>query len=292
MNIMTFDIEEWVIESHKYNRKERYILYDEILDRILYRLHENGIKATFFCLGEMARKFPYVIQKIASFGHEIGCHSDAHIWLNKLSRTDVEEDTYRAISSLEDLIGQKIKSYRAPAFSVGESNTWAFEILANNGIEYDSSVFPAKRDFGGFPSFVSNHPILICTNEYLIKEFPIPQIKTIGQQIAFSGGGYFRIMPLFITKHQIVNRDYLMFYFHINDFIAEQKSFMTKQEYELYFKEKGTFTSRFKRYVKANITFGDTMKKISNLMCGYDFCCLEDAAHRVDWTNSKKYIVQ
>jgi hypothetical protein len=49
-----------------------------------------------------------------------------------------KSDTEYAIKSIEDLIGAKINAYRAPGFSIPKENPWAFEVLIENGIEYDS----------------------------------------------------------------------------------------------------------------------------------------------------------
>ena len=130
MNILTYDIEEWYDEKvFRGNHKEKYAEYDEYLDKILAKLDETHTKGTFFCVGGMAREFPDVIKRIASNGHEIGCHSDRHTLLNKMSREELEEDTHKAIDSLRQCTGQDVISYRAPVFSVGKSNPWAFEIL-------------------------------------------------------------------------------------------------------------------------------------------------------------------
>lgn len=286
MNILTFDIEEWVLESRKANRKEKYSQYDEVLDKILAKLDEKNIKATFFCLGELARTFPDVIRKIDSFGHEIGCHSDQHLWLNKLTRAEVEEDTRRAISSLEQLIGKKVKSYRAPAFSIGVSNVWVFDVLAANGIENDCSVFPAARDIGGFSAFGSTVPSIITTNEFTIKEFPIALGNILGKRMVFSGGGYFRLVPLNLTKKAMSKMDYVMFYFHINDFITEKKKFMSRQAYESYFKESGSFINRFKRYVKSNIAVGNSFEKLNSILDRCDFYDLESATKLINWNTA------
>ena len=174
MNILTFDIEEWYIEKAFHGaRKELYEIFDRYLAQILDVLEERGINATFFCLGKMASEFPEIVKVIAEKGHEIACHSDKHVWLNKMSYKEVEEDTHIAIDSLEQLLGKKIKGYRAPAFSIGENNKWAFEIFYKYGIEYDASIFPAARDFGGFPSFGHNRPVMLSYQGIEIKEFPI-----------------------------------------------------------------------------------------------------------------------
>ena len=63
MNLLTFDIEEWYLESQRSGRAEKYAEYDRYLDAILKKLDERQIKATFFCVGEMGRLFPEVIRR-------------------------------------------------------------------------------------------------------------------------------------------------------------------------------------------------------------------------------------
>ena len=142
MNILTFDIEEWFLEKNYFgNRQEKYQAFDLYLNQILDKLEREQKKATFFCLGGMAREFPEVVRRIADKGHEIGCHSDQHVWITKLTEEEFRTDTISAIDALEQCIGEKVLSYRAPAFSIGNSNKWAFEILAECGIERDASIF-------------------------------------------------------------------------------------------------------------------------------------------------------
>ena len=172
MNLLTFDIEEWYLNHQKGGPIEKNAEFDRYLDAILNKLDERQTKATFFCVGEMGRLFPKVIRKIQVQGHEIGCHSNIHTWLNKMTETECREDTRQAVDSLEQCIGEKVKSYRAPAFSIGEKNKWAFEILAENGIERDASIFPAARDFGGFPNFGQKTPCIVEYNGIKLKEFP------------------------------------------------------------------------------------------------------------------------
>jgi len=286
MNIISFDIEEWFIEKHfKGGRTGKYRQYDEMIDWILTNLKENNLKATFFCVGQLAVEFPDVVKKISAEGHEIGSHSNKHLWVNKMSRQEFFEDTYTAVTELENLIGNKVKSFRAPAFSIGQSNDWAFEVLAENGIEYDASVFPASRDFGGFPQFKSSVPSLIKKNGIVLKEFPICPASVAGKSLPYSGGGYFRMIPLWLQKHFINEMDYVMFYFHINDLLEEKGKFMSKEEFEEYFKEPGSLKNRLVRYFKANIGKGSATKKLANLMKDYDFINVEQAASVIDWNN-------
>lgn len=286
MNILTFDTEEWYIQKH-FGRglKEKYRQYDEILDWILATLDEKELKATFFCVGQLAVEFPEVIKKISACGHEIGSHSNRHLWVTKMNRAQFSEDTHIAVFELENLIGKKVKSFRAPAFSIGKDNDWAFEVLAENGIEYDCSVFPASRDFGGFPQFQSSVPSLVTKDEYELKEFPICPANIMNRKLPFSGGGYFRLVPLAFQKHFINKMDYVMYYFHINDLIEESSKFMSKPAYEEYFKESGTFKNRLLRYIKSNIGKGSSKMKLKALLEQYDFMNVEKAAETIHWEN-------
>lgn len=284
MNILTFDIEEWYIEKTYYgDRKSKFVELDIVLDEILDVLDEVNTHATFFCLGEVASSFPSVVKKIDQHGHEIGCHSNKHLWLNKLKLEEVVYDTSRAIDSLEQCIGKKVLSYRAPAFSIGEGNKWAFEVLQECGIERDASVFPAVRDFGGFPSFNQKVPSLIKTNNVVLKEFPISTIKILGSEIAYSGGGYFRFFPYSLISHLMNNQSYSMTYFHIWDLIPETKSIMSRAEYEEYFKETGSLLNRWKRYTKSNLGTKGAFAKLEKLIRSKPFISLANADKQTDW---------
>ncbi len=284
MNILSYDIEEWYIENvFRGGRNSKYQLYDDYLNSILDVLDAKKLKATFFCVGRIAVDFPYVVKKIAERGHEIGCHSNEHLWLTKMTPQQLKQDTQDAISSLQDVSGQKIISYRAPAFSIGESNKWAIEILAECGIEHDSSIFPAVRDFGGFATFPAYTPVLIDYNGIRIKEFPINLTHFCGKEFAFSGGGYFRFFPLWYIKNKIQQNDYSILYFHIGDLIHNTDRMMTKSEYEIYFRENGSFVNRYKRYVKSHLGTKGAYTKMTKLLDSSSFVNIHDAALQIDW---------
>lgn len=282
MNILTFDIEEWYIY-----KKERHAEFDSYLESILSKLEERQIRATFFCVGEMGRLFPEVIRKIQAQGHEIGCHSNKHTWLNKMTEAECREDTRCAVDSLEQCIGEKVKSYRAPAFSIGESNKWAFEILAENGIERDASVFPAARDFGGFSHFGKKTPCIVEYNGIRIKEFPICTTKVLGKEMAYSGGGYFRFFPLGFVEKNMKKSPYAMCYFHIGDLVPESHGVMSKKAYEAYFKEPGTVKARYVRYFKSNLGKKNAFGKMMKLIDYMDFVHMQQADETIVWEARK-----
>ena len=287
MNVITFDIEEW----YAYLGQGREAEYDRYLDAILEKLDERTFRGTFFCVGEMGRLFPEVIRKIQVRGHEIGCHSNIHTWLNKMTEDECREDTRRAVDSLEQCIGEKVVSYRAPAFSIGESNKWAFEILAENGIERDASVFPAARDFGGFPRFGQKVPSLIEYNGICIKEYPICTARLADKEVAYSGGGFFRFFPLSYVKREIRKASYSMCYFHIGDLLPETSGVLSRQEYEDYFKEPGTLKARYLRYFKTNFGKKNALDKLMRLVSDVSFVNLEQADKQIDWTKAPKVVL-
>lgn len=284
MNILSFDIEEWYLEKVFWgDRPEKYREFDHYLDQILAILDTCGFKGTFFCVGGMATEFPDVVKKIESHGHEIGCHSFLHTWLNKMSREEVEVDTKKAVDALEQCIGRKVKSYRAPAFSIGKTNKWAFEVLAQNGITRDASVFPAVRDFGGFNEFGQKSPTVVFSNTAHIKEFPICTTKLLGKEVAYSGGGYFRFFPLKYVKNRMAESSYNMTYFHISDLVPESTGVIPKADYEMYFKEPGTLKNRYTRYFKSNLGKKTAFSKMMKLIETEYFVNLEQADQMIDW---------
>lgn len=292
MNILTFDIEEWALAKlGGYGSKEKYAEYDWYLNEILNILDERCFKGTFFCTGMMATDFPQVVKLIHERGHDVGCHSFRHTWLNKMTKDEVEEDTRKSVDALEQCIGQKIKSYRAPAFSIGKENKWAFEILRKNGITRDASVYPAERDFGGFAQFGQKRPAMIYCNNVMLKEFPICTTKLLGHEIAYSGGGYFRFFPIRFVKNEMAKSDYVMTYFHIADLVPEKNGVMSKKAFESYYKIPGTLKNRYLRYVKTNLGKQTAFEKMIKLISTEEFVSMEQADKIINWEKAPSVVL-
>lgn len=291
MNILTFDVEEWYIEKISGGCEYKYRLFDDVFARLLDMLDEHNLKATFFCVGRLATDFPHVIKKITDRGHEVGCHSDVHTWLNKMSEDILSKDTTEALKALEDVSGQNVVSYRAPAFSITEQNKWAVGVLADCGIENDASIFPASRDFGGYPSFPQNTPCVISYQGKTLKEYPISLTTVLGKKLAYSGGGYFRLLPYCLVSKTMKQRNYNICYFHLADLIHEEQKFLSKKEYESYFKEPGTLKNRLVRYAKSNVGTSDAYKKMNRLLDEYTFISIQKANDIIDWKKTNTILL-
>lgn len=285
MNILTFDTEEWYLEKKLYGgRASWYQQYNETFAKVLDELDKRGIKATFFCVGKLATEFPKVVCEIAKRGHEVGCHSNEHTWLNKMTEDQLRRDTEEAIKALEDVAGQKVISYRAPAFSITQQNKWAVNVLADCGIENDASIFPTNRDYGGYKGFPQDTPCIISHEGAILKEYPISLTSILGKTMAYSGGGFFRLLPYWLVSNAMRNRDYTIGYFHLNDLIHQKIAFKSKKEYEDYFKEPGTLMNRLVRYAKSNVAIGDAYGKLQHLLSEHLFLGIREADRMIEWS--------
>ena len=228
MNILTYDIEDWfhlldidttATEAEWGNFKPRiHANVERLLELTLRHQHP----ATFFCLGWVAQQYPEIIRRIDELGFEVASHSHMHQLVYQQTPQQFLEDLKRSIYTLEDITGKKIKTYRAPGFSIMRGNAWAIEALLECGIERDSSIFPAERGHGGYDNFGRAEPSLLSCSTGKIKEFPINLGKFMGKTFVFSGGGYFRLLPFSVIQSLTGRADYVMTYFHPRDFDFEQ----------------------------------------------------------------------
>ena len=274
MNILTFDIEDWyncdfISGDFDWNKHEVRIY--EGVGRILNVLDTRGLKGTFFCLGWLAENHPSIIKEIADRGHEIGCHSYQHELSHRFTPEEFIADTLKAKVLIENVIGKKINIFRAPGFSITKNNTWALKALVDMGFEYDCSMFPAPHDYGGMPSYGGGVPKLIDLEDgRFIKEFPINIHQTVGKNMVFSGGGFFRLFPYWLIKSWAKKSEYMMTYFHPRDFDAGQPIVSGLP-----------LMRRFKSYVGIKGAF----RKFQKLLDDFNFVNVAEADKLLDWDN-------
>lgn len=276
MNILTFDIEEWfhcdvISNSDKWSNYE--VRIHSNTDYIIDKLNEHNRKATFFILGWVAKKYPELVKKIKKNGHEIGCHSMWHRLVHTLTPEQFKEDTYQANSIIEDIIGEKVIMYRAPAFSITENTPWAFDILLEQGIKYDASIFSANHDYGGYPSLNIYEPSKLIINGGVLKEFPMNTKSVFGKNIVFSGGGFFRLLPYQLIKNFTNSSDYVMTYFHPRDFDKGQPVLPHLSK-----------TRRFKSYYGLN----GAKNKLSNWLNDFESQTILNSSKNIDWDSLKE----
>ena len=187
------------------------------------------------------------------------------------SKKEFKEDLQCCINRLEDITGEKVISYRAPTFSIKTTNVWAFDVLNELGIEYDASIFPARREGGGFINFKESEPSIIKYNGNAIKEFPMSTNTFFGARFTATGGGYFRFFPYRIIRRLIEKSDYTMTYFHPRDFDSKQPIL-----------DGLSLKRRFKSYYNLDTAY----IKLKQLIYDFDFIDIQTAAQQIDWKNA------
>lgn len=169
-------------------------------ERILSLLAEKGVHGTFFVLGWVAEKSPDLVKRIAAAGHEIACHGFSHQLIYSQSQSEFREETARAKGFLESLLGERVLGYRAASFSITSRSLWALDILIDLGFEYDSSIFPIRHDRYGIPGASAAIGRISAPSQRTLVEFPMSAASFMGVQVPVSGGGYFRILPYWLTR--------------------------------------------------------------------------------------------
>ena len=168
--------------------------------RILDLFDELHVTGTFFVLGWVAEHYPRLVRRIAEHGHELACHSHWHHLVYELTSDQFRADTRRAKNAIKQAAGFAIHGYRAPSFSITPRSTWAFEVLAELGFRYDSSIFPISHDVYGF-SNAPRGPFRLETPAGVILEFPMTTFRfKAGPKMPVGGGGYLRILPRWYTR--------------------------------------------------------------------------------------------
>ncbi|MFN7694972.1 MAG: XrtA system polysaccharide deacetylase [Burkholderiales bacterium] len=185
------------------------------VERILGMLDSAGVKATFFTLGWIAERHPQLVRDIVAAGHELASHGYGHERASDMSPTAFSDDVRRAKALLEDLGGVAVTGYRAPSFSIGVDNLWAFDVLAEAGYRYSSSVYPIQHDHYGMP----DSPRWAHAVRAGLLEVPVTTCRIRERNWPSSGGGYFRLLPYGVSRWLIerVNREdrqSAVFYFH------------------------------------------------------------------------------
>lgn len=258
MNILSFDVEEWfhLLDNDSTRTEAQWKNYEvrihENMERIFRVLEDTDTKATFFVIGWIAKTYPDIVKRIAE-KYEVGSHTMNHQLIWQQDRKEFREDIEASVKLLEDITGQKVKAFRAPGFSMRESEGWAIEELHRVGITIDCSVFPARHAHGGMESYATPEPSIIEYNGIRMKEFPVSTKQIAGKHVIFSGGGYFRLIPYWLLKRWAKNCDnYLLSYIHPRDLDAGQpliKELNMMRRFKSYYGLKGA-EDKLKRFLE------------------------------------------
>lgn len=217
---LSVDVEEWfqvrnlegAIARESWDTLERRA---EASTRILLDLFEQrGATATFFVLGWMAERSPDLIREIDRRGHEVAVHGYGHRPAATMTPEEFGDDLQQALNIISPLVSKPVEGYRAPSFSLSQSRTQHFDILARNGIRYDSSYFAGRRNT---PSG-EQRSAFIHRMECGIVEVPITSLMIGNIAVPCGGGGFFRLLPYgatrFLFRLRAASGHPVVFYIH------------------------------------------------------------------------------
>jgi len=221
-NAMSVDVEDYyqvwalssVVQRSEWPSFERRVQANT--SRILDLFAERRTKATFFTLGCVAREHPDLVRRIVAEGHELASHGFWHHKVHELSRQEFLEDVRSTRLLLEEIGGVPVRGYRAPSFSISDRTPWAYDVLAEAGYSYSSSLHPIVHDHYGRP----DAPRFPYDEANGIREIPVATVEWHGRRITCAGGGFFRLLPYatwfrpLLRRLNLNERQPATFYFH------------------------------------------------------------------------------
>lgn len=270
-NAMSVDVEDYfqvgafenIIDPKDWDDHTCHI--EKNMDRILTMFDDHNVKATFFTLGWIAERYPEVVRKIVAQGHELASHGYGHLRVTSQTRDVFLQDVISAKKILEDISGVEVIGYRAPSFSIGEGNLWALDVLQEAGYKYSSSIYPIKHDHYGMPS-APRFAFYPLEGDENFAEMPVTTVELFGKKIPCGGGGYFRLLPYFLSKlamKRVNEKDgkSCIFYFHPWEIDPEQPR-----------QEQAGLKSKFRHYTN----LGVMEEKIRRVLADFDWGRMDD----------------
>lgn len=246
VNAMTVDVEDYFqvqafaacIDRSSWDAIPRRV--EANMERILEQFDRAGVQATFFTLGWIAERHPALVRQIVAAGHELASHGYGHQLVHDLSPDQFRADIVRAKAVLEDLGAVAVTGYRAPTFSIGPRNPWAFDVIEETGHRYSSSIYPVRHDLYGVPD-APRFPHRAGSGALV--EVPMTTLQLGRRNMPIAGGGYFRLMPYTVYRAALrrfngSERAAGVFYFHPWEIDARQPRIMAASR-----------LSRFRHYV-------------------------------------------
>jgi polysaccharide deacetylase family protein (PEP-CTERM system associated) len=265
-NVLTVDVEDYF---HVRNlapciAREAWATLPEVAPhgtrRLLELFARHEVRATFFVLGWLAQRHPALVREIDAAGQEVARHGFWHQPVTALTPDEFRRDLRDAQAAIADAIGRRALGYRAPSFTINESNPWALEVLIEEGFAYDSSLFPGRTVPVGWLG-VDRAPTTIRREGVgEIRELPLARVDALGRSWPFAGGGYFRLYPYSLIRAGLrhinaAHRVPAVIYLHPWEIEPDQPRLAA------------SFAARFKHYVGLR-TFE---AKLTRLLCDFTF---------------------
>ena len=202
-NALTVDVEDWyhsVLEIDPGEWPEHEDRVVPATERLLACLAERDARGTFFVLGHVAQLHPELVPAIESAGHEIACHGYAHRLVYDLTPAEFRDDLRRSLDVLRAQATAPIRAYRAPYWSITRRSAWALDLVAEEGLVHDSSIYPTTTSLYGIPDAPRSPFRLTTPGGRELVELPPSVLRFPIRNIPFAGGIYLRLLPYCVVR--------------------------------------------------------------------------------------------
>lgn len=284
LHAFTIDVEDYFhvsacadrISISDWDRQEQRI--DVGMNRLLSLLDRHQVRATCFVLGWVAERHPQLVRRIQSAGHEIASHSYEHRLVYDLTPDQFRADLQRSRSVLEHITGEPVVGYRAPSFSIVKQSLWALDVLADEGFQYDSSIYPVRHDRYGIPDAQRGpHRLAMNGSDRPMWEFPGTVAACGGARLPVGGGGYFRLYPYRISaallrRATAQTGQPFMFYIHPWELDPEQPQ----------------LAMPFSRRIRHRVNLAATERRLDQLLSEFQFGAMSDVLNDMDWKTESR----
>ena len=231
--LMTVDVERISFEDNCYHDSIAERVANEGLPKLFKLFEKYGINATFYVTSKYAQLAKQSLLEIKKRGYEIGCHGFDHSDYYDLLNYPQQVDTLKKSKSIiEEIIGEKIISFRAPALRI---NKYTVKALERAGFQTDSSVSSQRFDgpftSGAFKklSWITAHRLpykMNYNNPYKkgnssITEIPVTALiwPFIGTHMRLSPNITSYFQYLYMAESKLTNKP-LVFLIHPNELIS------------------------------------------------------------------------
>jgi polysaccharide deacetylase family protein (PEP-CTERM system associated) len=267
VNLFSVDVEDYfqVSAFERYVQRKDWDKFEcrvvPNTHRMLRLLARHNVRGTFFVLGWIAEHYPQLVRDIQHDGHEIASHGYWHRLIYEQTPEQFRADLRQASDVIQNITGTAINAYRAPSFSITKQSLWALEILVEEGYSVDFSIFPIHHDRYGIPD-AKPFPHQINATAGSLWELPPSIVRFAGQNLPVSGGGYFRLFPLFLTMRCLkkIGRSTgqpFIFYVHPWEIDPEQPRLF----------KNASLKSKFRHYINLH----KTIQKLDALLPSFRF---------------------
>jgi hypothetical protein len=155
---------------------------------LLEALDRGNARATFFVPREFAERRAAFTRRIADRGHEVACLTKTLPAKAKPYCADFCGELDATRQAIEDATGSRVRGHRNYAFAFDYESEWAYDVLVERGIEYDSSRVPPRHvEFGYQPVPRTAHAVRRWGGTLI--EVPISTADVLAMRVRLGGPG-------------------------------------------------------------------------------------------------------